>query len=73
MALKPPPNHEEATRLAEAIAALNRNHHFEAVKAWMRQNLSAIDGDSRWMIDETLMRQGQGRAQILEELLGALK
>jgi hypothetical protein len=56
-------------QVLSALAALQGNHNFEVVRAWLEQSRQALYVQSCETKDEVLSRWKQGAAQAVNELL----
>jgi hypothetical protein len=59
------------TRLIEALVALKNNPYWQEVLKWMEDSLKEQREANDVMSDDVKLRQGQGRAQELNEILKA--
>jgi hypothetical protein len=67
--LEPFSDKVEQSRLKESLARLSRDNGFQHIKKWLGYNLQRIDEQIRWQKDEAVLRQEQGKAQMLEAIL----
>lgn len=56
-------------KVVKSLAALAGNTFFVSVLDWVRQSLEAQRDHNDVELDQTVLRQGQGRAQELKEFL----
>lgn len=57
-------------RVIAALASLEGNSEFEALRTYMQECLQELHNDSATTKDEVILRWQQGGIQVLTELLG---
>lgn len=57
-------------RVIAALASLEGNSEFEALRTYMQECLQELHNDSATTKDEVVLRWQQGGIQVLTELLG---
>lgn len=56
-------------REVSALNALSHSPDFQIVVEWMKRTLDAHDSEIRTQIDDVMLRQQQGKAQELAEII----
>jgi len=60
---------QPSSRTISALAILEGDHHFQSVVEWLKEARAEQDETNRKIIDDVLLRQGQGRSQVLDEII----